>query len=112
MIPKMFEGLNAAIMASDADFKIIYQNEKCRQLFKQVFGTADYIGKSIHECHNEKTTEKVKTYFLEYIEKKRNLDYYVTEINDEKITVVNVPYYDGQGAFSGVVEFVFQSSLA
>ena len=110
-ILNMFKGLNAAIVASDADFKIIYQNEKCRQLFKQEFGTADYIGRYIYECHKAETTVKVKTFFQEYIEKKRNLDYYVMDEADGKITVVNVPFYNNEGEFAGVVEFIFESSL-
>ena len=31
-ITQMFEHLNVAILASDANFKVIYQNEKCNQL--------------------------------------------------------------------------------
>ena len=87
------------------------QNEKCRQLFKQEFGTADYIGRYIYECHKAETTVKIKTFFQEYIEKKRNLDYYVMDEADGKITVVNVPFYNNEDEFAGVVEFIFESSL-
>ncbi len=29
-VVKMFENVNVAILASDANFKVIYQNERCR----------------------------------------------------------------------------------
>lgn len=107
----MFENINVAILASDSNFKVIYQNEKCRQLLNEAFNRSDYIGADLSECHKPETTEKVKKYFEEYEEKKRLLDYYVMDEPDNKITVVNVPFYDG-GEFAGVVEFIFESSLA
>jgi PAS domain S-box-containing protein len=109
-ITKMFENLNAAIVASDADSKIIYQNKKCRELFKDVFNREDYIGADLSECHTPEATAKVKKYFNEYREKTRDLDYYVMDEPDGKITVVNVPVYDGE-EFSGIVEFIFDGSL-
>ena len=59
-ITKMFENLNAAIVASDADFKVVYQNRKCRQLFMEVFSREDYTGVDLSVCHTPETTEKVK----------------------------------------------------
>jgi len=47
-IINMFKNLNAAIVATDANYKVIYQNEKCKQIFKLAFGTSDYMGRSIH----------------------------------------------------------------
>jgi len=110
-VAKMLENVNVAILASDADFKVIYQNEKCRQLFKEVLGRENYIGAHLIECHKPETTEKVEGYFKEYKEKKRPFDYYVMDEPEHKTTVVNVPFYDGE-AFAGVVEFIFESSLA
>ena len=69
----MFNNLNTAVVATDADFKVIYQNEKCRQVFKQAFGSSDYVGKSIHECHKAETTEIIETIYKEYREKTRTL---------------------------------------
>jgi DUF438 domain-containing protein len=111
-IIKMFENLNAAIVATDADYKVIYQNEKCRKLFKKAFGTSDYIGRSIHDCHKAETTEIVKTHYKEYLEKTRSLYHYVMDEPTGKITIVNSPFYDDDGEFAGVVEFIFESSLA
>ena len=87
------------------------QNEKCRKLFSKVFSRSDYVSSNLSECHKSETTEKVKSYYQEYTEKKRLLDYYVMDGPNGKVTVVNVPFYDG-GEFAGVVEFIFQSSLA
>lgn len=110
-IEKMFNNVNVAILAADENFKVIYQNDKCRKIFEQVFERSDFIGASIHECHSPTTTEKVKQYYQEYAEKKRELDYYVMDEPTGKITVVNVPFYDGE-KFSGIVEYIFESSLA
>jgi hypothetical protein len=76
----------------------------------EVFNRKDYIGADLGECHSQETKDKIKKYFDEYKEKKRDLDYYVMDEPDGKITVVNVPVYD-RDEFSGVVEFIFASSL-
>ena len=110
-ITQMFEHINVAILASDANFKVIYQNEKCKQFFEKEFEKADYIGSDIAECHPAEATKKVKNYFKEYEKKSRQLDYYVIDEQAGKVTVVNVPFYVGE-TFKGVVEFVFDSSLA
>jgi hypothetical protein len=110
-IARMFENLNVAILASDAHFKVIYQNVKCRQLFEEELHRADYIGADLSECHKIEATERIKGYFNEYREKKRLLDYYVMDESDHKTTVVNIPFYD-KNEFAGVVEFIFESSLA
>ena len=109
-VTKMFEHLNAAILACDANFKVIYQNEKCRQIFSEVFAKADYIGCDLTECHPPAATKKVQRYFKEYKNGDRDLDYYIVDEPSGKVTVVNVPFYEGND-FKGVVEFIFNSSL-
>ncbi len=111
-ILNMFKNLNAAIVATDADYKVIYQNEKCRQVFQLAFGTSDYIGKSIHDLHKPETTEIIKIHYQEYQEKTRNLYHYVTDGLDGKITIVNSPFYNDDGEFAGVVEFIFEGTLS
>ena len=110
-VARMFEDINVAIVASDANYQIIYQNKKCRELFRKIFNRTDYVGSNLDECHRTETTEKVKGYYRKYKEKKIQIDYYVMEEPSGKITVVNAPVYDG-GQFVGVVEFIFESSLA
>ena len=109
-IAAMFEHLNIAMVASNADSKVIYQNKKCKELFEQVFGKADYTGCDLTECHPTEATRKVKAYFTEYRNKARQLDYYTVDEPTGKVTVVNVPFYDG-ATFKGVVEFIFESAL-
>ncbi len=111
-IINMFKHLNAAVVASDADYNVIYQNEKCKTVFKEVFGTSDFIGKSLHEVHKPETNEIIKVHFEEYKEKKRDIYHYVVDKPHGKVTIVNSPYYDNDGVFAGVVEFIFDSSLA
>ncbi len=48
----MFEHLNAAIIACDADYKVIYQNEKCRQIFTEEFKKAE----TKYKAHIKKST--------------------------------------------------------
>ena len=111
-IINMFKNLNAAIVAADADYKVIYQNKKCKEVFKLAFGTSDYLGRSLHELHEAETTEIIKTHYQEYLQKTRNLYHYVMDKPGGKVTIVNCPFYDDEGHFSGVVEFIFNSSLA
>ena len=80
-------------------------------LFSYQIEKADYIGSDIAECHTAEATKKVKNYFKEYENKTRDLDYYVIDEPAGKVTIVNVPFYDGE-TFKGVVEFGFESSLA
>jgi len=108
----MFKNLNAAIVVADASYKVIYQNEKSIAFFKMAFGTGDYMGRSILELHKPETSEMIKIHYQEYLEKTRNIYHYTLDIPDGKITIVNSPFYDDDGKFAGVVEFIFDSSLA
>ena len=110
-VQKMFDNLNTAIVASDADFKVIYANPVCKQMFKVMLNMENFVGKHMGECHKPETMEKMKKTFEEYKEKKIKLDYYTMDIPDGKLTIVNVPFYEGD-TFAGVVEFVFEGSLA
>ncbi len=109
-ISAMFDHLNVAILASDENYTIIYQNEKCRSLFKKVFNKSDYIGSNLNDCHSAETVDKVKGYYSDYKNKTRQLDYYTIEEPDGKVTIVNVPFYEGD-KFKGVVEFIYECAL-
>jgi PAS domain S-box-containing protein len=110
-VEKMFENLNTAIVASDTEFNTIYANPRCKQLFKDLLKIEDFVGKNMVECHKPETMVKLKGLYQEYKEKKRKLDYYTMDTPDGLLTIVNVPYYDGD-TFSGVIEFIFEGSLA
>ena len=91
--------------------KVTYANEKCKQMFKAKLDMEGFVGNHMGDCHKPETMEKLEKLFAEYKEKKRNLDYYTRDIPDGKLTIVNVPFYEGD-TFAGVVEFVFEGSLA
>lgn len=111
-IAKVFETVQVAIVVADADYIVTYANEKCKQVFKDLLGAENFVGKNMNECHKPETVEKLARLFDEYKAKSRSLDYYTMDLPDGgKATIVNVPYYDGE-TFRGVVEFVFESSLA
>jgi transcriptional regulator with PAS, ATPase and Fis domain len=109
-VKKMFENLNTAVVACDADFKITYANKKCKQRFKARLDMEGFVGNHMGDCHKPETMEKLEKLFAEYKGKKRNLDYYTRDIPDGKLTIVNVPFYEGD-TFAGVMEFIFEGSL-
>ena len=109
-VAKMFETLNTAVMASDTNFKIIYANDKCREMFKRSSNIESLVGTDMRDCHKPETIETLKTLYHEFSEKKKKLHYYTKDIPDDKLTIVSVPFYDGDN-LSGVVEFIFESSL-
>jgi len=109
-MPMMFENLDTAIVASDADFKVIYANEKCKQMFKALLGVENFVGNNMAECHMPVTMEKLKKIYHEFSEKKIKLHYYTMDIPDGVLTIVSVPFFDGDN-FAGVVEFIFEGSL-
>ena len=110
-VEKMFESLNTAVVACDADFKVTYANKKCKQMFKATMGIEGFVGNHMGDYHKPETMEKLKKLFIEYKEKKKNLDYYTLATSDGKLTIVNTPCYEGD-TFTGVVEFLFEGSLA
>jgi PAS domain S-box-containing protein len=110
-VAKMIENLNVAIVACDADFNATYANPKCKQIFKELLNMENFEGRPMAECHKPKTMEKLKKLFQEYKEHKRKLDYYTMDVPDGKLTIVNVPFYEGK-TLAGVVEFIFEGSLA
>jgi len=110
-VEQMFENLNTAVAACDADFKITYANPKYIKMSKTVLQMENFVGNHMADCHKPETMEKLEGLFAEYKEKKKNLDYYTIDIPDGKLTVVNVPFYEGD-TFAGVVEFIFEGPLA
>ena len=110
-VEQMFENLNTAVVACDADFKITYANPKYKKMSKAKLKMEDFVGRHMADCHKPETMEKLEVLFSEYKKKKKNLDYYTMDVPDGKLTLVNVPFYEGD-AFAGVVEFIFEGSLS
>jgi hypothetical protein len=111
IIAETMEKLNTAVVACDLDFNVTYANPKCKQAFKELLHVEDFVGTNMATCHKPETMEKLKKLFQEYKEHKRKLDYYTMDAPGGKLTIVNVPCYDGD-IFCGVVEFIFEGSLA
>jgi PAS domain S-box-containing protein len=109
-VEQMFENLNTGVVACDADFKITYANPKCKEMFKAGLQAEDFVGKHMADCHKPETMEKLEGLFAEYKEKKRNLYYYTMDTPDVRLTLVHVPFYEGD-TFAGVVEFIFEGAL-
>jgi transcriptional regulator with PAS, ATPase and Fis domain len=110
-IAEMMGGLNTAIVACDAEFKVTYANPKCKQVFKDLLQMENFVGNNMAACHKPETMGKLEKLFADYREKKKKLDYYTMDGPAGKLTIVNVPTYEGD-RFTGVVEFIFESSLA
>lgn len=109
-VAKMMENLNTAMVACDADYKVLYANEKCKELFKNLLQMEDFVGNNMADCHKPETMKKLDVLFEEYKQKTRKLDYYTMDTPDGLLTIVNVPFYDGD-TFSGVVEYIFEGAL-
>jgi transcriptional regulator with PAS, ATPase and Fis domain len=110
-IADMVENLNAAILTCDADFNTTYANAKCKLMFKALLNMENFVGRPMAECHKPETMVKLRNLFQEYKEHKRKLDYYIMDIPDGKLTIVNVPIYKDE-ALAGVMELIFEGSLA
>jgi transcriptional regulator with PAS, ATPase and Fis domain len=106
----MMENLNTAMVACDADFNVLYANEKCKQLFKDLLKMENFVGNNMAECHKPETMAKLNILFEDYKQKARKLDYYTMKTPDGILTIVNVPFYN-DGTFGGVVEFIFEGGL-
>jgi nitrogen-specific signal transduction histidine kinase len=107
---EMINTLNTAVVWCDADFNVIDANPKCKKLFKELLKMENFVGRNMAECHTPATMEKLKVLFQQYKERKIKLDYYTMDVPDGKLTIVNVPFYDGE-IFAGVTEFIFEGSL-
>ena len=110
-VERMFENLNAGVVACDADFAVTYANEKYRQMAKALLGMEGFVGNHLGDCHSRQTMEKIEKHFAEYSQKKRNQYHYTMDIPDGKLTIVIVPFYE-EATFAGAVEFVFEGPLA
>jgi transcriptional regulator with PAS, ATPase and Fis domain len=107
---KIMENLNTATLACDANFKVIYANEKCKKMFKASLQVENFVGNNMADCHKPETMDKLKVLFAEYKHKTRNLNYYTIKTPDGTLTLVNVPFYNDD-TFGGVVEFIFEGVL-
>ncbi len=110
-VTRIMDNVKVAIVVSDADFNVLYANDRCKKIFKELLNQEGFVGKNMTSCHKPETVEKLKVLYNEYREKTRSMDYYTMDGPDGTLTIVNVPFYEGDD-FAGVVEYVFESSLA
>jgi hypothetical protein len=110
-VKKMLDNLKVAAIASDPGFNVIYINRRGEELFKALLNAENLVGTNMRSCHKPETVGKLEKLYQEYQKKERSLDYYVMETPAGKATIVNVPFYEDD-SFAGVVEFIFESSLA
>lgn len=110
-VKSMFDKLEVATVASDADFNVTYVNKRGEKVFKELLNQENFLGKNMARCHKPETMEKLKIMYQDFRDRKINLSYYTMDAPGGKITVVDVPYFNGD-EFAGVVEFIFESGLA
>ena len=73
---KIFNNVNVAIVASDADLNVTYANKRCKEVFKALLNQENFVGKNMRECHKPETIEKISALYDDYRQKKKPLDYY------------------------------------
>lgn len=92
---KFFDQLNIGITVCDMEGKIIYMNEKSKDIFKDY---GDIIGKSIFDCHPEPAKSKLKN-----LMEKNEKNVYTIEKNGIKKLIFQSPFYI-DGKYSGFYE--------
>ena len=110
-LAKLHEELELAFVACNADLIITFANRKCKELFKEVLNMENFVGNPMADCHKPETMEKIKDLVEKYKEKKIKLDYFRMDGPDGKLTVVNLPTYDGD-TLTGLVEIVLEDPMA
>lgn len=63
------------------------------------------------ECHKPETVPKIRKMLQEFRNKEKALHYFLMGTPKGKYTLVHVPFYDG-GDLAGVMEFIFETTLA
>jgi len=57
-VEQMFENLNTAVVACDADFKVTYANPKYKGMSKARLQMENFVGNHMADCHKPETMEK------------------------------------------------------
>lgn len=110
-ISKAWENLNTAVVVSDAEFNVTYANQRAYELFDELKIPGLEVGKNMAACHQPETMEKMKVIYQNFADKKIKINYLTMDGPEGTLTIVNVPFYNGN-ALGGVVEMVFEGSLA
>lgn len=111
-VSNVWETLNTALIVSDPDFNVTYANQRAYSLFDELKIAGLEVGKNMAGCHQAATMEKLKTIYQDFAAKKIKINYLTMDGPEGTLTIVNVPFYNAGGKLDGVVEMVFEGSLA
>jgi hypothetical protein len=108
---KAWDNLNTAVVVSDPEFNVTYANKRAYALFDELKIAGLEVGKNMAACHKPETMVKLKSIYQAFAEKKSKINYLTMDGPEGTLTIVNVPFFEGD-ALGGVVEMVFEGSLA
>lgn len=103
MMKSVLEQDRAAVVICDLSHTIVYMNPVAKKRYEK-WGGAELLGKSLRNCHNEKSNEiidKVVAWFEKsrdnnmiytYRNEKENKDVYMVALRDEEGTLIG--YYE------------------
>ena len=111
-VTKVWENLNTALIVSDPDFNVTYANQRAYTLFEELKIAGLEVGKNMAACHQVATMGKLKIIYQDFASKKIKINHLTMDGPDGTLTIVNVPFYNEGGELGGVVEMVFEGSLA
>jgi len=110
-VNKVWDNLNTCVVVSDPDFNVTYANKRAYELFDELKIAGLEVGKNMAACHKPETMVKLKAIYQDFADKKSKINYLTMDGPEGTLTIVNVPFFVG-GALGGVVEMVFEGSLA
>lgn len=108
---KTWDNLNSAVVVSDRDFNVTYANKRAFEVFDQLEIVGLEVGKNMASCHQPETMVKLKELYQAFADKKIKVHSHTAEGPEGTLTVVAVPFFDGDD-LDGVVEMVFESAVA
>jgi hypothetical protein len=106
-----WDNLNTAVVISDTEFNVTYANQRAFSLFDELKIAGLEVGKNMAACHQPETMVKLKGIYQDFAAKKIKINHLTMDGPEGLLTIVNVPFYAGD-ALAGVVEMVFEGSLA
>jgi len=110
-VTKVWDNLNTAVVVSDPDFNVTYVNQRAYEMFELLDIPGLRVGMNMAECHKPQTVEKLKGIYKAFADKKIKLHYYTADGPEGILTIVAIPFYDGD-ALGGVVELIVEGGRA
>ncbi len=110
-ITSVWDNLNTAVIVSDPDFNVTYANQRAYELFDELEIAGLKVGSNMAGCHKPETMVKLKDIYQDFADKKIKTNHLTMDGPQGTLTIVNVPFFDGD-VLGGVVEMVFENSLA